>query len=63
MIIVEIKAERYRDEEKEKVIKVIEGLNPDKLKYEILITDRDEIGFENINKVKEDIYGYEGEKK
>ena len=41
----------------------IEGLNPDKLKYEILITDRDEIGFENINRVKEDIYGYEGEKK
>ena len=63
MIIVEIKAEPYRDEEKEKAIKEIEGLNPDKLKYEILITDRDEIGFENINRVKEDIYGYEGEKK
>jgi len=28
-----------------------------------LITDRDEIGFENINKIKEDIYGYEGGKK
>jgi hypothetical protein len=35
-------------------------LNPDRLKYEILITDRDEIGFENINKVKEKIYGYGG---
>ena len=63
MLIIEIKAEPYRDEEKEKAIKEIEGLNPDKLKYEILITDRDEIGFENINKIKEDIYGYEGEKK
>lgn len=63
MLIIEIKAEPYRDEEKEKAIKEIEGLNPDKLKYEILITDRDEIGFENINKIKEDIYGYEGGKK
>ena len=62
MLIVEIKAEPYRDEEKEKAIKEIEGLNPDKLKYEILITDRDEIGFENINKVREAIYEY-GEKK
>lgn len=61
MLIVEIKAEPYRDEEKEKAIKEIEGLNPDKLKYEILITDRDEIGFENINKVREAIYEY-GEK-
>ena len=48
----------YRDEEKEKSIKEIESLNHDKLKYEILVTDRDEIGFENINKVKEEIYKY-----
>ena len=62
MLIIEIKAEPYRDEEKEKAIKEVEGLNPDKLKYEILITDRDEIGFENIKRIKEDIYGYEGRK-
>lgn len=62
MLIVEIKAELFRDEAKEKAIKEIVGLNPDKLKYEILITDRDEIGFENINKVREAIYEY-GEKK
>jgi hypothetical protein len=61
MLIVEIKAEPYRIEEEEKLMKGIEGLNPDKVKYEILITDRDEIGFENINKVKEAIYEY-GEK-
>lgn len=56
MLIVEIKAETFRDEAKEKAIREIEGLNPDKLKYEILITDSDEIGFENINKVKKAIY-------
>ncbi len=60
MLIVEIKAEPFRDEEKEKAIKEIEGLNPDRLKYEILITDKDEIGFENINKIREAIYEYEG---
>jgi hypothetical protein len=58
MLIVEIKAEPYRDPEKEKAIKEIEGLNPDRLKYEILLTDKNEIGYENINKVKEEIYGY-----
>ncbi len=56
MLVVEIKAEPFRDETKEKAIKEIEGLNPDK--YEILITDRDEIRFENVNKVKEGIYEY-----
>jgi type III restriction enzyme len=61
MLIVEIKAEPYRDEAKEKAIKEIEGLNPDRLKYEILMTDKNEIGFENIKKVKEAIYEY-GEK-
>ncbi|HID26279.1 MAG TPA: hypothetical protein EYP22_00285 [Methanosarcinales archaeon] len=57
---MEIKAETYRDEAKEKAIKEIEGLNPDRLKYEILITDREEIGFENMSKVKEAIYEYGG---
>jgi len=60
MLIVEIKSEPYRDEAKEKAIKEIEGLNPDRLKYEILITDKDEIGFENMNKIKEAIYEYGG---
>jgi len=57
VIIIEIKGEPYEDEEKEKAIKEIEGLNPEKLKYEILKTSSDVIGFHNINKVKEDIYG------
>jgi len=58
MLIIEIKAELYRDEAKEKAIREIEGLNPERLKYEILLTDKEEIGFENINKVKEMIYEY-----
>jgi hypothetical protein len=60
MLIVEIKSEPYRDPAKEKAIKEIEGLNPRRLKYEILTTDKDEIGFENMNKVKEAIYEYGG---
>jgi len=55
-VIVEIKAEPFRDEAKEKALREIEGINPDRLKYEILIAERDEIGYENIRKVKEDIY-------
>jgi len=60
MLIVEIKSEPYRIEEEEKLMKEIEGLNPDRLKYEILITDKGEIGLENMNKVKEAIYEYGG---
>jgi hypothetical protein len=62
MLIVEIKAEPYRDPEKEKAMKEIEGLNPDKLKYEILLADKDEIGYENISKIKEAIYEYKNKK-
>jgi len=58
MLIVEIKAEPFKEETKEKAVKEMEGLNPDRLKYEILVTDKDEIGFENIQKVKEAIYEY-----
>ena len=58
MLIIEIKSKPFIDEAKEKAIKEIQGLNPDRLKYEILITDKPEIGFENINKVKEEIYEY-----
>jgi len=63
MIIVEIKKEKFRNDEIEgerglKAAKVreIQGLNPDKLKYEILFTDKAEIGFENIQKIKNIIY-------
>lgn len=52
VLIVEIKGEIFRDETKEMAIRELEGLNPDTLKYEILLTKEDQIGFENINKVK-----------
>jgi len=58
ILIIEIKSKPYIDEAKEKAIKEIQGLNPDRLKYEILITDKPEIGFDNISKVKEEIYEY-----
>lgn len=68
MLIVEVKMGKLRNDEidgekglKAMELKKIQGLNPEKLKYEILFTDGDEIGFENISKVREAIYEY-GEK-
>lgn len=65
IVIVEVKAERFKNDEidgekglKAAKVREIAGLNPDKLKYRIFFTDKDEIGFENINKVKEAIYEY-----
>ncbi|MBA7617574.1 hypothetical protein ES703_24889 [subsurface metagenome] len=65
VLIIEVKMEKLRgdDVEGEKGLKAlklqeIQGLNPDKLKYEILFTDKDEIGFSNINKIREAIYEY-----
>ncbi|NIA09370.1 MAG: hypothetical protein GWP10_06495 [Nitrospiraceae bacterium] len=37
-------------------VRKIEGLNPDKLRYEILFTNGDEIGFNNLQKVEKIIY-------
>jgi len=66
IIIVEIKMEKFRNDEidgekglKAAKVREIEGLNPDKLKYEILFADKAEIGFENMKKIKEVIY-YKG---
>lgn len=66
VLIIEVKMEKLRgdDVEGEKGLKAlklqeIQGLNPDKVKYEILFTSKDEIGFANVNKVREAIYGYE----
>ena len=56
VLIVEIKGKIFKDIRKEMAMKAIEGLNPDRIKYEILLTSSDEIGFENVNRVKEWIY-------
>ena len=63
MIIVEIKMERLRNDEidgerglKAAKIREIQGLNSGKLKYEILFTDKDEIGFENMQTIRDIIW-------
>jgi hypothetical protein len=57
VLIVEIKGEIFRDETKEMAIREIENVNPDKLKYEVLIAKEEEIGFDNVEKVKHWVYG------
>jgi len=56
MLIVEIKGEPFKDEQKEKEMKQVEKLNPEKLKYEILETSREELTFGELKKVKKWIY-------
>ena len=56
MLIVEIKGESFKDKQKEKEMREVEKLNPEKLKYEILETSRDSLGFEEMEKVKKWIY-------
>ncbi len=56
MLIVEIKGNPFRDKAKEKTVKEVQKLNPDRLKYEILETTRDSLGFNEIEKVKKWIY-------
>lgn len=56
MLIVEIKGEPFKDKQKEKEMHQIENLNPDRLKYEILETTREELSFNEVDKVKKWIY-------
>lgn len=56
MLIVEIKGEPFKDKQKEKEMREVESLNPDKLKYEILETNKDELGFNELERVKNWIY-------
>jgi len=58
MLIVEITGERNRGNKplKEKEMRKVETLNPERLKYEILETSRDELDFNEVNKIKKWIY-------
>lgn len=63
ILIVEVKMEKFRHDEidgetglKAAAVREIVGLNPDKLKYEILFTDTTKIGFENMQKIRNIIY-------
>jgi type III restriction enzyme len=65
VLIIEVKMEKLKGDEVDgekglKALKLqeIEGLNPDKIKYEMLFTSKDEIGFANVQKIKEAIYEY-----
>ena len=57
IIIVEIKGEPFKIEEVEKVMREIEGLNPDRVKYEILETERDTLKFGEFERIKKLVYG------
>lgn len=57
VLIVEIKAERFREELKEMALREIENMNKDKIKYEILFTDEDRLKFGEYDKVKKWVYG------
>jgi type III restriction enzyme len=56
-LIVEVKAEYFRDETKEMAVRELTNLNPNDLKYVVLVTKSDEIGFENMRKVEQWISG------
>jgi len=56
MLIVEIKGEPFKDKQKEKEMRQVENLNPERLKYEILETTREELTFGELEKVKKWIY-------
>lgn len=60
MLIVEIKAERFKEPAKEKEMRRIEGLNSDRLKYEIVETKGEQLTFEGLSKIREAIYKYGG---
>jgi len=56
MLIVEIKGEPFKDKQKEKEMRQVENLNPERLKYEILETTRAKLTFGELEKVKKWIY-------
>ena len=56
MLIVEIKGKPFVDKQKEKEMKKVEKLNPERLKYEILEVSKENLGFNQVEKVKRWIY-------
>ena len=56
ILIVEVKAEQFYEEKKEMAIRELEKIDPDNLKYEILFTDKDDLKFGELDKVKNWVY-------
>lgn len=66
VLIIEVKMEKLRGDDidgekglKSLKLQEIQGLNPDKVRYQILFTSKSEIGFANLSKVRQAIYGQE----
>jgi len=58
-LIVEVKAEPYRNETAEKELRTLEGINPDHIKYELLLMEKGESIFGTLGPVNKWIYGFE----
>jgi len=59
ILIVEVKGDPYKDEQKEKALKEFEETNKDKIKYHIISTDKEQVNFNDYKKVDSWIYGKE----
>jgi hypothetical protein len=56
ILIVEVKSPYFRDETKEMALREVANLNAEKIKYEVLLTDTNEIGLGNRRKVEQWLY-------
>lgn len=59
MLIVEVKGDPYKDKQKEIALKEVETVNSEKIKYQIVSTDKDQVEFNDYKKVSSWIYGKE----
>lgn len=55
-LIIEVKAPKYRIKEAEKEMKKLEAINPDKIKYELLLLEEGELVFGKVAPVLDWIY-------
>lgn len=56
VLIVEIKGDPFKNQLIENAMKELENINPDKIKYEVIATEKDSLNFTDFNKVKNWIY-------
>lgn len=59
VLIVEVKGDPYKDKQKEIALKEVETVNSEKIKYQIVSTDKDQVEFNDYKKVSSWIYGKE----
>ena len=56
VLIVEIKGDPFKNQLIENAMKELENINSDKLKYEVVATEKDTLDFTDFNKVKNWVY-------